>query len=586
MLIGARRAVLGARPWWLASAWLSSAADRPAVIIDHNRGRYALPALGPELIPDPELDTAGLWTAGTGWTVSGGVATKTAGTGSYLALTGSTVVIGAVYCITYTVATRTAGATVPSIGNVDGSTASAAAGTYTNYVVAAATTTTGGAGLNIYANSAFAGTISRVSVQQVQLGASLTSPTLRAGVFSDLLSVSATRSGTASTYVDSDGLMKSLATSDVPRFTWLGGKRRLVVEPASTNLFLYSEDFTKSAWTKSNCTVTPSAGLAQTGAVTATKVATNNTLNSGYIRQDVSMTSGIPYSVRIYVAQSGFSWLYIFTSDGATALDGWVNVATGATANVAVGLTITVTAAAFGAWRISATRVSGNTGTGNFRFYPASSVGAPLSSVTGGNGTDGVLVWGAQCEAQGAATSYIPTSGSAVTRAAEIVTGSALLTALHRRATGTHVMRYLQQDDPVLAPARQTLWSMNMDFGNSRLSVRKAPSAGAEGPQGAVGNGSSVSSLTAGSGLGADAGESIGAVLAWDASSSRLAVKGALAGGSDGGGWDAASNSASVFYIGRNSDGTTPSAMLIDQDLIYPVRVSNTALPGLAVRAA
>lgn len=75
-------------------------------------------------------------------------------------------------------------------------------------------------------------------------------------------------------------------------------------------------------------------------------------------------------------------------------------------------------------------------------------------------------------------------------------------------------------------------------------------------------------------------------MLAWDASSSRLAVKGALAGGSDGGGWDAASNSASVLYIGRNSDGTTPSAMLIDQDLIYPVRVSNTALPGLAVRAA
>ena len=203
-----------------------------------------------------------------------------------------------------------------------------------------------------------------------------------------------------------------------------------------------------------------------------------------------------------------------------------------------------------------------------------------------GDGVSGIYAWGAQLETLAYATSYIPTAAGTVARAAEIVTGSALLTALHRRATGTHVMRYLQQDDPVLAPARQTLWSMNMDFGNSRLSVRKAPSAGAEGPQGAVGNGSSVSSLTAGSGLGADAGESIGAVLAWDASSSRLAVKGALAGGSDGGGWDAASNSASVFYIGRNSDGTTPSAMLIDQDLIYPVRVSNTALPGLAVRAA
>ena len=183
-------------------------------------------------------------------------------------------------------------------------------------------------------------------------------------------------------------------------------------------------------------------------------------------------------------------------------------------------------------------------------------------------------------------TSYIPTAGSTVTRAAEIVTGSALLTALHRRTTGTHVMRYLQQDDPVLAPARQTAWSMNMDFGNSRLSVRKAPGAAAEGPQGAVGNGASVSSLTVGSGLGADAGDSIGAALAWDATTSWLAVKGALAGGADGGGWDAAMNQASGLYLGRNSDGTTPAAMLIDQDLLYPTRVSNAALPGLAVRAA
>ena len=583
MLIGARRAVLGARPWWLASAWLSSAADRPAVIIDHNRGRYALPALGPELIPDPELDTAGLWTAGTGWTVSGGVATKTAGTGSYLALTGSTVVIGAVYCITYTVATRTAGATVPSIGNVDGSTASAAAGTYTNYVVAAATTTTGGAGLNIYANSAFAGTISRVSVQQVQLGASLTSPTLRAGVFSDLLSVSATRSGTASTYVDSDGLMKSLATSDVPRFTWLGGKRRLVVEPASTNLMTYSQDANNAIWVKTNCTVSPDVAIAPDGTLTADKIISNLGA-TGFLAQSnpYSFTSGSPVTMsRFYRADEISSALFLVSNGafGGTGANGTCEFYLSTLTVVASRADVRGSIMPYGnGWyRCAMTIVPTATATANIQWDRA---------IAAGDGVSGIYAWGAQLETLAYATSYIPTAAGTVARAAEIVTGSALLTALHRRATGTHVMRYLQQDDPVLAPARQTLWSMNMDFGNSRLSVRKAPSAGAEGPQGAVGNGSSVSSLTAGSGLGADAGESIGAVLAWDASSSRLAVKGALAGGSDGGGWDAASNSASVFYIGRNSDGTTPSAMLIDQDLIYPVRVSNTALPGLAVRAA
>lgn len=585
MLIGARRAVLGARPWWLASAWLSSAADRPAVIIDHNRGRYALPALGPELIPDPELDTAGLWTAGTGWTVSGGVATKTAGTGSYLALTGSTVVIGAVYCITYTVATRTAGATVPSIGNVDGSTASAAAGTYTNYVVAAATTTTGGAGLNIYANSAFAGTISRVSVQQVQLGASLTSPTLRAGVFSDLLSVSATRSGTASTYVDSDGLMKSLATSDVPRFTWLGGKRRLVVEPAATNLALQSE--TRSiTWLSTGATIVSDASPSPTGAVTADKLVEDT--SSGFHANQQSyagFTSGISYTYAEMVApqERGWCWLFLPAAPFGVISGAYFNLLTGAVGTIFGSVLATAgIRLANGFWVFSITKAATATTTG---FY---GIGISPSDNGGnytGDGTSGILLGGGQLEATAYPTSYIPTAAGTVARAAEIVTGSALLTALHRRTTGTHVMRYLQQDDPVLAPARQTLWSMNLDGGNSRMSIRKAAGSSTESPQGAVGNGASVSSLTAGSGLGADAGDSIGAALAWDATTSRLAVKGALAGGADGGGWDAAANQASVLYLGRNSDGSTPAAMLIDQIVIYSARVSNAALPGLAVAA-
>ena len=138
-----------------------------------------------------------------------------------------------------------------------------------------------------------------------------------------LASVLTVTAASGKTYCDANGTIKTAGANEA-RIDWSGVAAELLLEGPSTNLFLYSEDFTKSAWTKSNCTVTPSAGLAQTGAVTATKVATNNTLNSGHIRQDVSMTSGIPYSVSIYVAQSGFSWLYIFTSDGATALDGWV----------------------------------------------------------------------------------------------------------------------------------------------------------------------------------------------------------------------------------------------------------------------
>lgn len=576
MLIGARRAVLGARPWWLASAWLSSAADRPAVIIDHNRGRYALPALGPELIPDPELDTAGLWTAGTGWTVSGGVATKTAGTGSYLALTGSTVVIGAVYCITYTVATRTAGATVPSIGNVDGSTASAAAGTYTNYVVAAATTTTGGAGLNIYANSAFAGTISRVSVQQVQLGASLTSPTLRAGVFSDLLSVSATRSGTASTYVDTDGVLKSLATSDVPRFTTLDGRRRLVVESASTNLLTRSNDFADGVWAKAWSTITTDGTLAPDGTV-ATKLIWDNG-GIGYLSQGTySFTSGVPVTISAFFKYAGRAQFYLLITN---AIFGGTGANATVTCDVQAG---TVSAG-------SRSEVYGsvqNYGGGWYRFTmtvaPTATAAASVQfgrPLTNGDGVVGVYPFGAQIEANAFATSYIPTAASTITRAAELVTGSALVSALHRRAAGTNVTQYLQLEDPTVVASLQQLWTVGGDSGNSRLGVRKTQNGSVEGPRAVVGNGSSVTTHAPGSSAGANPGETVRAVLAWDATNSRMALKGALV-GSDGNAWDATSNPASTFQL---VDVTTyKSSNLVDLIVLYSTRVSNAALPGLSV---
>lgn len=576
MLVGARRAVLGVRPWWLSAKWMSSAGDKPAAIIDANRDRYALPTLGTTLI-NPASWQMSVIPTGTATNSPSGTLTIAGDGGSGFGIADYQVatVAGASYCVEYTVATNGCSFSVGTAQS--GSDLFPVAGAQSGSYVRIFTATTATSWIRFIRGGAGNSVVTAITAKLISL------TTLRPAAFAECLSVSATRSGTASTYVDSDGLMKSLATSDVPRFTWLGGKRRLVVEPASTNLMTYSQDANNAIWVKTNCTVSPDVAIAPDGTLTADKIISNLGA-TGFLAQSnpYSFTSGSPVTMsRFYRADEISSALFLVSNGafGGTGANGTCEFYLSTLTVVANRADVMGSIMPYGnGWyRCAMTIVPTATATANIQWDRA---------IAAGDGVSGIYAWGAQLETLAYATSYIPTAAGTVARAAEIVTGSALLTALHRRATGTHVMRYLQQDDPVLAPARQTLWSMNMDFGNSRLSVRKAPSAGAEGPQGAVGNGSSVSSLTAGSGLGADAGESIGAVLAWDASSSRLAVKGALAGGSDGGGWDAASNSASVFYIGRNSDGTTPSAMLIDQDLIYPVRVSNTALPGLAVRAA
>lgn len=687
--IGIRRGLVDT--FWLTTQlarYEDPAGMLPGVIADLNRQKFAVPMLGPELISDPNFANPGLWTAEAGWSISGGIATKVAGAGAYLYLTGFTVTPGKIYQIVTTVASRTAGAVLVTLGGIDGS-GRAAAGTFTEYTTAATESFLTYSGLGIYGNSTFAGTVTGISVREVligEVGANLAGsgytmstsgtgatatespagtlnlvpaaagtaradyqitgltvgatyligsttetfaasvavgttqgasdvfgatttvgissiymftatattqwlrfsrgnttgtakvsaiyvaqfsprPTLRDATFDEVFAYTCS-STTARTYIDSAGTMRNDLAIDQPRWDWSTGKRRLLLENASTNLFTYSEDFTQAAWTKSNCTVTPSAGLAQTGAVTATKVATNNTLNSGHIRQDVSMTSGIPYSVSIYVAQSGFSWLYIFTSDGATALDGWVNVATGATANVAVGLTITVTAAAFGALRISATRVSGNTGTGNFRFYPASSVGAPLSSVTGGNGTDGVLVWGAQCEALAFASSYIPTTSATVARQVESAKLSPLAQAIVSRAALTVAVR---------GRLTNTSTASRALFGNDSSGTLLFA---ANASQTVVSNWNGASGIPGTLGSGAFNTSAFGAVLAFDSGGRVVAANGgAIA--SD----TAAVGNRAVTYLGRSPGSATWGDGFYDNFVLYAARVSNAAVPAMAVAA-
>lgn len=123
------------------------------------------PVLGPELVTDPNFDNAAVWTAQTGWTVSGGLATKTAGTGSFVALTGVLVTAGKTYYVV-TKMTRTAGTALINIGGKDG-VGRTASGTYAEYITATSTGTPSPSGITIYGNSAFAGAYDSFSVREV-----------------------------------------------------------------------------------------------------------------------------------------------------------------------------------------------------------------------------------------------------------------------------------------------------------------------------------------------------------------------------------------------------------------------------------
>jgi len=230
---------------------------------------------------------------------------------------------------------------------------------------------------------------------------------------------SITRS-TTGTYIDSAGVMQTAAINavrinhDPATKEFLG----VLIENASTNLILYSEQVDNAAWTKlSGATVTANTAVAPNGTTTA------DTLT-------ISQTKQI-YASPVSATAGTYCFSAFFKSTGSSSAYLQLNLDYGGSANVA------------------AVDINFNSKTLSVRFgtpleysiteYPngwlrvaLSLTGTSSSTLVGyivsPSSVDGtVYFWGAQVESGSKPTSYIPTVASQVTRAADIITGSGLV---------------------------------------------------------------------------------------------------------------------------------------------------------------
>ena len=194
-------------------------------------------------------------------------------------------------------------------------------------------------------------------------------------------------------------------------------------EPQSTNLITQSELFSDSIWNKQNSSVV-SGFASPSGDLNAFKLINNTTASvNKYIRTIPAATSGVDYSLSVFAKKGEYDKLRV--EDGNNSQGAWFDLSNGTFSAVGSSVVAKIEDYGNGWYRCSITKPSITT---SIFFVIA---GSNSQSLQVGDGTSGIYIWGAMLEQNSFSTSYIPTSGSQVTRNQDVCTNGGSLASIN-----------------------------------------------------------------------------------------------------------------------------------------------------------
>jgi len=256
-----------------------------------------------------------------------------------------------------------------------------------------------------------------------------------------------------------------------------GNPLGLLIEEARTNLLAYSEGFT-SGWSDIFCFTTANAIASPDGAVSGAKLQEDSSGVNGprfFPNNNAVLTANQAQTLSCFfkAGTSAYAYLTIRHSQGNVAAvefdltSGTVNSTT-----VFGNMTLNgsdITSVGNGWYKCSVTATSSASTTSGFYLLAmtdgsgVTSAGYPNYALTGKN----IYAWGAQLEEGAFPTSYIPTSGSTVTRAVDSAVAT-LSDFYYRQKHGSMVVEFTSKYDESAA-----LYKRVYEIGNTGTSVNR-----------------------------------------------------------------------------------------------------------------
>ncbi len=216
---------------------------------------------------------------------------------------------------------------------------------------------------------------------------------------------------------DSAGNVLSFASGQ-PRSTDLG----LLIEPAGTNNFQWSQAFDNVIWSKGAVSITPDAVVAPDGTTTADAMVEDGTTAAHQVFQNCSYVALSTNTVTVYVKPATRTQVYVSfaSSYDASNPGAYFNLTGSGSVALTTGTGVpSITLVAGGFYRCSVTATSSTANTSG-NFFIAGAVGS--SNSYAGNSSTAFYLWQADMQPGSSIASPIRTVGATGTRAIDALT--------------------------------------------------------------------------------------------------------------------------------------------------------------------